>query len=70
MVRSAGGDTTGQANSARMPVMSVEFRERDTDYLGWMAADPDGYVINLAVLAAQEVSPMLAGLPPVYRRRS
>jgi hypothetical protein len=28
--------------------MSVEeFRERDTDYLGWVAAHPDGYVINI-----------------------
>jgi hypothetical protein len=31
-----------------MPVMSVEeFRERDVDYLDWVAANRDGYVINI-----------------------
>ena len=34
--------------AARMRVMSVEeFRDRDADYLGWMAAHRDGYVINI-----------------------
>jgi hypothetical protein len=36
------------AISARMPVMSVEeFRDRDADYLGWVAAHRDGYVMNI-----------------------
>jgi hypothetical protein len=31
-----------------MRVMSIEeFRDRDAEYLGWVAAHPDGYVINI-----------------------
>jgi len=40
------GSATG--GSWEMRVMSVEeFRDRDVDYLGWVAAHPDGYVINI-----------------------
>jgi hypothetical protein len=31
-----------------MRMMSVEeFQDRDADYLGWVAAHPDGYAINI-----------------------
>jgi hypothetical protein len=40
--------TWAPVTSARMRVMSIEeFRDRDSDYLGWVAAHPDGYVINI-----------------------
>jgi len=45
----------GQARSCRgralvptMLVMSIaEFRDSDSDYLGWVAAHGDGYVVNI-----------------------
>jgi hypothetical protein len=48
----AGGEAgrwrRGRTLAERMRVMSVEeFRDRDADYLGWVAAHRDGYVINI-----------------------
>lgn len=46
--RRPGGKAARRCTNARMRMMSVEeFQDRDADYLGWVAAHPDGYAINI-----------------------
>jgi hypothetical protein len=52
-----------------MPVMSIaEFRDSDSDYLGWVAAHGDGYVVNIGRSGRGYARLHRAGCPTITSR--
>jgi hypothetical protein len=52
-----------------MPVMSIaEFRDSDSDYLDWVAAHGDGYVVNIGRSGRGYARLHRAGCPTITSR--